>query len=182
MPEETQIISAENEGDETKLVPVSESIKYRKRAQSAEKELAQLNEKLEQAMAENKNLNARLGNIEFEQKLTGHLKDAGIVDLETAVLLVEKRIEGKDENEITQIIDQLKEQKPFLFEQPQPSQVSRFSAKSAGVKPHNATGREHIERQGRQAARSGSRADMMKYLSARRQLSHDGGKFPLKKT
>ncbi len=157
--------------EQTKLVPVTESIRYRKRAQSAEKQLAELTEQLNQAITENENLNSAIGRIETRQQLASQLSQAGSIDVETAMLLVEKRMEGTDQSEVSVIIDELKKQKPYLFENSHPQEPNKLSAKTAGVKAAVSSGSEHLVRQGRQAARSGSRTDMMRYLAARRNLN-----------
>ena len=76
-----------SDNDNMKLVPVAESIRYRKRAQSAEKKVEDLTEQLAQAKSQVTKISERLSDIEAEQKLTRKLAAAGSVDLETAVLL-----------------------------------------------------------------------------------------------
>ena len=53
---ETEAGQANNESDNLKLVPVSESIRYRKRAQSAEKKMETLTKQLMEAKSEAKKM------------------------------------------------------------------------------------------------------------------------------
>lgn len=99
-PSEAQdILSADTAGhgddDNLKRVPISESIRYRKRAQSAEKKTEALAEQLAEAKAEAKKTAEQLGSIQVEQKLVRELAAAGTVDLETAVLIAKARMGGK---------------------------------------------------------------------------------------
>ena len=75
------------QGENVKLVPVTESIRYRKRAQSAEKLSETLSEQLDQAKSSISEMALQLNDIQGEQKLTRKLAAAGAVDLEAALLI-----------------------------------------------------------------------------------------------
>ncbi len=66
--------------DKMKLVPLAESIRYRKRAQSAEKRAEILAEQLAQTKSEASEAAERLSAVEVEQKLTRKLAAAGVID------------------------------------------------------------------------------------------------------
>ena len=96
---------AEQSTDNLKLVPVAESIRYRKRAQSAEKQLEVLSEQLTQSQ--------QLEQTRLEQDLMRKLAAAGAVDLETAVLIAKARIEADSSVELDGTIEQLKKEKQY---------------------------------------------------------------------
>jgi hypothetical protein len=60
----------EDTNNNLKLVPVTESIRYRKRAQSAEKKVEALMEQLAEAKSQVTTMSEQLSNIQAEQKLT----------------------------------------------------------------------------------------------------------------
>lgn len=99
-PIETQDVLSEDiagagDNDNTRLVPVAESIRYRKRAQSAEKNLEVLAEQLAQAQTQTAQLSEQLNSAQAEQKLLRQLAAAGAVDLETAVLIAKARMQDR---------------------------------------------------------------------------------------
>ena len=104
-----------SDGDNLKLVPVAESIRYRKRAQSAEKRNEILAEQLNQAESKAKKVAEQLSEIQLEKSLTHKLAAAGVVDLETAVLITKTRMEDSNEAGLDGVIEQLKKEKQYLF-------------------------------------------------------------------
>jgi len=74
-----------------KLVPVAESIRYRKRAQSAEKQVETLAQALAEAKSEASKMAEQLSSIQIEQELTHRLAAAGAVDLEATVLIAKAK-------------------------------------------------------------------------------------------
>lgn len=169
-PSEAQdILSADTAGhggeDNLKLVPVSESIRYRKRAQSAEKQIESLAEKLAEAKAEAKETAEQLKSLQVEQKLVRELTVAGAVDLETAVLIAKARMEGGTEADIDSVIRQLKKEKQYLF-----AGASRTvpATKTAGAKERMEGSQTVLERAAKRAATTGSRTDLHEYLKLRR--------------
>ena len=87
-------IAGASDNDSTRLVPVAESIRYRKRAQSAEKKLEVLTEQLAEAKSQTDKMSEQLSTIQTEQKLTHKLVAAGAVDLETATLIAKARMQN----------------------------------------------------------------------------------------
>ena len=82
------LLGTKAERDEsTKLVPISESIRYRKRAQSAEKLSESLTEQLGQARDENEQITEQLEQVRLENDLMQRVIAAGAVDVEAAMLL-----------------------------------------------------------------------------------------------
>jgi len=169
-PSETQDILSEDtvghsEDDNMKLVPLSESIRYRKRAQSAEKKVETLADQLAEAKAEAKRLSEQLGSIQAEQKLTSKLVSAGAVDLETAVLIAKARIESQDEADVDGVIEQLKKEKQYLFADTGGIVMTK---KTAGAKERVEKSQTVLERAAKKASKTGSRADLQEYLKLRR--------------
>jgi hypothetical protein len=154
-----------SDDDNLKLVPVSESIRYRKRAQSAEKKIEDLAEQLAEAKAETKRAAEQLSGIQVEQKLIRKLSAAGTVDLETAVLIAKARIEGETEADIDSVIKQLKKEKQYLFAGTSGAVTAK---KTAGAKERMESSQTVLEKVAKKAATTGSRTDLQEYLKLRR--------------
>jgi len=167
---ETQDISSEDttpasDNDSTKLVPVAESIRYRKRAQSAEKKIEALAEQLSQAKTQTAELSEQLSDIKTEQKLMRQLAAAGAVDLETAVLIARARMQGKDDADVTGVIEQLKKEKQFLFTA---GSSAPAPTKTSGARDRATNSQTLLERAAKKAATTGNRTDLHEYLRLRR--------------
>jgi len=163
--EDVNILSGDEAGQDEKLVPVSESIRYRKRAQSAEKKAIMLEDELAKVRSESERLSEDLGKLRIDHKLIRKLVSAGVSDLESAVLLAKKRLETNDEADLDSVVDELKQEKRHLF-----AQVDLPAAleKTAGVKGKTAGRYSTLERAASRAAATGSRADLQEYLKVRR--------------
>jgi hypothetical protein len=169
-PNEVQdVLSADTAGpgenDNLKLVPVSESIRYRRRAQSAEQKTEALAEQLAEAKAEAKTAAEQLSRIQVEQKLMRKLAAAGTVDLETALLIAKARIEGETEAEMDSVVRQLKTEKQYLFVGASGAVTTK---KTAGAKERVENGQTVLERAAKKAATTGHRTDLQEYLKLRR--------------
>ena len=167
-PIETQDVLSEDiagagDNDSTRLVPVAESIRYRKRAQSAEKKLEVLAEQLAQAQTQTAQLSEQLNSVQAEQKLVRQLAAAGAVDLETAMLIAKARMQGQTQVDATGVIEQLKKEKQYLF-----GGAGAAPAKTAGARDRLTSNETILERAAKKAATSGSRADLHEYLRLRR--------------
>jgi hypothetical protein len=169
--EEDRVETAEtqdaNGNDGTKLVPMVESIRYRKRAQSAEKQAETLTEQLAEADRKIAQMSQELSNLQVERQLTQKLVAAGVIDLEAAVLVASARLEGYGQAGIDDCVAQLRKEKPYLF--PAPPEASAFR-KTAGAKDRAKQTRTALEQAAKQAARTGNRADLQHYLKLRRSL------------
>jgi len=169
-PIETQEVLSEDitgagDGDNMKLVPVAESIRYRKRAQSAEKKVEALTEQLAEAKSQATKISEQLSKIQTEQKLTRKLAAAGVVDLETAVLIAKARVEGQTEADVDGVIEQLKKEKQYLFADSNKAMTAR---KTAGAKERIQNSQTILERAAKKAATTGNRTDLQEYLKLRR--------------
>ena len=152
--------------ENSKLVPVAESIRYRKRAQSAEKKVESLSEQLAQAKSQISEMAEELGNIQVERKLMRKLATAGAVDLEAAVLIARGRIEGEADADLDGVIEQLKKEKHYLFGSNK--DVVASTERTAGAKNCLESNQSILERAARKAAATGNRTDLQEYLKMRR--------------
>jgi len=153
--------------DAAKLVPVTESIRYRRRAQSAEKKSESLAEQLADANQKITRMSQDLSDLQIEQKLAHKLAAAGAADLEAAVLVAKTRMEGRPEAEVDACIEQLRREKAYLFGGPTETATFR---KTAGAKDRAKQTQTALEQAAKKAARTGSRADLQHYLKLRRNL------------
>jgi hypothetical protein len=153
------------QSESTKLVPVAESIRYRKRAQSAEKQIESLTEQLTHAQQQTEKLSAQLSDMQAEQKLMHKLVAAGALDVESALLLAKARMADDAEADADDVIENLRKDKQFLF-----GGVERnvTAEKTAGAKERSSSVHTILERAARKAATTGNRTDLHEYLKLRR--------------
>ena len=148
-----------------KLVPVAESIRYRKRAQSAEKQVETLAQELAQAKSEASQMAEQLSSIRVEQELLRKLAAVGAVDLEAAVLIAKAKIEGEAQADLNGVIEQLRKEKQYLFTG---SGGVVTSKKTSPVKDRIQNSQTILEGAAKKAATTGSRTDLQEYLKLRR--------------
>ena len=153
-------------GESLKLVPVGESIRYRKRAQSAEKNVEALAEQLAQAVSQACEMAEQLLGLQIEQKLMRKLAAAGVVDLETAVLIAKARVEGEEKADLDGVIEQLRKEKQYLFAGQTGGGMT--AKRTAGAKDRVQNSQTVLEKAAKEAAVTGSRTDLQKYLKLRR--------------
>jgi len=159
--------SEEGSADATKVVPVGESIRYRRRAQSAEKKAQDLAEQLTQANERIARMTEDLDGLQLDQKLARKLTAAGVIDLEAAVLLAKTKLQDGTDVDVDGCVEQLKREKHYLFGSSQDTATPR---KTAGVKGRAMHGQTVLERAAAKAARTGHRTDVQEYLRLRRTL------------
>ena len=162
----SETIAGQGDSDNLKLVPVAESIHYRKRAQSAEKRNEALAERLKEAESEATKISEQLNNIRVEQELMRKLAVAGAIDLETAVSVAKARMEGEAQMDLDGAIEQLKKEKQYLFGNNNGGAVT--AKKTAGAKDRIQNNQTILERAAKKAAMTGSRTDLQEYLKLRR--------------
>jgi len=160
--------TTEEQGDTNslKLVPISESIRYRKRAQNAEKKVGILSEQLAHTESETTKISEQLNNIQLEQKLAQKLTAAGVIDLEVALLVSKARLGGSDELDFDKVVEQLKKEKQYLFTN-EAAGVTGIQ-KTAGAKERTISSQAILERAAKRAAVTGNRTDLQEYLKLRR--------------
>jgi uncharacterized protein YhaN len=164
-------IEGAGEGEGTRLVPVTESIRYRKRAQGAEKKAEAFAEQLAAANQRIAEMSEQMSSLQFEHKLARKLASAGVVDLEAAVLVAKARMQGKAEADVDGCVEQLKKEKQYLFTGVGPTPtVGSVSKKTAGARNRVTPTQTLLDKAATRAARTGSRADLQEYLRLRRNL------------
>lgn len=154
------------QSESSRLVPVAESIRYRKRAQAAEKQVETLAEQLAEEKSHTKQMAEELSGIKVEQELTRKLAAAGSIDIETAVLIAKAKINDDNKGDIDGVIEQLKREKGHLFIGDSVS----TAGKTSPVKDKTAGTRVGLERAAKRAAESGNRMDLQEYLKLRRKF------------
>ena len=103
--------AGQEELDNSKLIPVGESIRYHRRAQNAEKRAEELAGELADARAEATRLANELKATQKEQELMKRLASEGARDLEAAVLIAKSRLAGTDKGDVNGVVEQLKREK-----------------------------------------------------------------------
>jgi hypothetical protein len=159
--------SEDKAGDIEKMVPVAEAIKYRKRAQNAEKMLETLDQQLRESKVQNEKITKQLEDVKSEKVLTSKLSDSGATDLEAAVILAKETMKNNPDDDVDTVIRKLRQEKSYLF-------AGRGSAagfnKTFGIRDKNSASQSGLERAAKQAAVSGKRNDLQEYLRLRRQF------------
>ncbi|MHC4411646.1 MAG: hypothetical protein ACYSYU_01635 [Planctomycetota bacterium] len=165
---EENVLSETNAGQEdVKFVPVTESIRYRKRAQAAEKEVEALTKALAEAEAHGSEMGEQLQNVKFEQKLVRKLASMGAVDLETAVLLAKSRAESSEAVDLDSVVEQLKKEKRYLFNS---NGFGVAIQKTTGPRGRLVNDQAALTKAAKKAATTGSRTDLQEYLRLRRKF------------
>ena len=163
---ERQVSSEDEAAGSEKLVPVSEAIRYRKRAQNAEQEVAELRRHLVTSQAENESLAGRVNEVKTERELVSLLTVAGTSDLEAALMMAKARMSGSD-GDAKNVVEQLRKEKDYLFA---PQEESVAALMTSGVKGRRSGGKKVLERAAQRAAGSGSRIAVQEYMKLRRKF------------
>jgi len=150
-----------NDGAEEKLVPVSESIRYRRRAQQAEQKLNELQQMLEQTRGDLGEARRSLDEAERRRRIDALLVESDVIDLEAARLLTEATIEQMDDADVAEAIDDLRRHKPYLFRQ-------RESGGAMSPRPRHGDAAGPADDAAAAALASGNRRDLLRYLRLRR--------------
>jgi len=155
------------EGDE-RMVPVVEAIRYRRRAQSAEKTAADLTEEVVRLKEANASLTAEVEGLRTDGALAAALGAAGVVDLEAAMLIARSRMAKEDGCDAAAVVEALRKEKGYLFGAGS-SGAATAAMKTAGVKERTG-GQAAMEDAASRAAASGSRLDVHEYMRRRRRF------------
>lgn len=152
----------QGEVDDVKLVPVGESIRYRKRAQGAEKRA----EELAGELAEATRLSGELKATQKEQELLRRLASEGAHDLEAALLIAKSRLAKDEKTDPGGVVEQLKREKQYLFSE----KTSGSAAVRTSPAKEQRSGAGALERAAKRAAGTGSRNDLQEYMRKRRSV------------
>lgn len=144
--------------DTDKLVPVTEAIRYRKRAQTAEQQLDATRSKLTELETQLNEAQELITSLERRQKIDALLAESDAIDLDAARLLTERIVLEMDEPDVRSAVEDLRRHKPYLFRR------SRSRTSSAAVDESvHAT-----EQVAAEARATGDRRDLLRYLRLRR--------------
>ncbi|MBN1765253.1 MAG: hypothetical protein JW860_08355 [Sedimentisphaerales bacterium] len=155
----------------SQLAPMTELVGYRKRAQAAEQKVEELSRRLEESQQEQKNVQARLSEMERENELSQHLQRAGVNDMEVALLLVREKAQGSEEKaDLSKAVSELQNERPWLFDGPSDASAARLAGLTAGRQKTRDSAKNRLSQLGRQAQQSGSRQDIRQYLRQRRAI------------
>lgn len=149
---------------EVKLVPVTESIRYRRRAQAAERELAELGQRCDQLQQSLEEAEQQVARTERRRQIDQMLIESDAIDLEAARLLTEAAIEQMDDADVSLAVSELRQRKPYLFR--------RASAPVGGMSPKSRRNGPPIDDAAEAAAVTGDRRDLLRYLRMRRRRAH----------
>ena len=168
-----QLAAELREQDQDRLVPVTEAIRYRKRAQAAERQVEELAEQLRTSELAQGDMEQRVSESNLECELTRHLVKAGATDIEVALLLAKHELKAGDSDkppEINALVGSLRREKPYLFGDSSEEAAPAVAAPTAGVRARKSAGASNLPRLAQRAAQSGSRKDIQEYLRMRRSV------------
>ncbi|MFN3167514.1 MAG: hypothetical protein ACE37H_10670 [Phycisphaeraceae bacterium] len=145
-----------------RLVPVSEAIKYRKRAQQAEQQLATLQSQLDETRLRHEQAEQALTSLERRQRIDALLNEADAIDLDAARLLTEVAVQSMDEPDVAEAVADLRRHKPYLF------QAEHDAPGGLALAPRDAGEEDPLALAAERAQHSGDRRDLLRYLRLRR--------------
>lgn len=146
-------------------VPVSESIRYRRRAQAAEQQLEQTKLQLDESQQQLHETQQQLQQVERRQKIDQLLMESDAVDLETARLLTEMAVQQMDEADVELAVQDLRRRKPYLFRRSRSTPIGNGSSMAPRPKLRV---RPDLEDAAGAAVMTGNRRDLLRYLRLRR--------------
>jgi hypothetical protein len=149
-----------------RLVPIGESIRHRKRAQSAERRVEELAGELSESRAEATRLADELKATQKEQELMRRLASEGTRDLEAAMLIAKSRLAKDEKGDLSGVVEQLKKEKGYLFGE----KTSGSVAVRTSPAKEQRSGAGALERAAKRAAGTGSRSDLQEYMRRRRSV------------
>ena len=153
-----------------RMVPVNEAIRYRKRAQAAEEQVANLTAQLKQTEEAGQAKHSELEAAVQEKQLMGKLIEAGATDIEVALMLASQKLQERqgDKASVQPVIEELRTARPGLFGNQ--SYGSGFGVLTAGTRPQPCGASVSLGRLAERATRSGNRRDVQEYLRLRRSV------------
>jgi len=150
------------EPNHDRLVPVVEAIRYRKRAQAAEQQLAALQSQLDDSRQRYEQAEQTINSLERRQRIDELLSQADAIDIEAARLLTEVAVQAMDEPDIAAAVEDLRHHKPFLFHKESSGPLGLALA------PRIEGADSPLAQAAEQAQQSGDRRDLLRYLRLRR--------------
>ncbi len=152
---------AENENASEKLVPVTEAIRYRRRAQAAEQSLQEMRSTLDKMKSDLDAANQTIDRLDRRGKIDALLREADTIDLEAGRLLTEIAIDSMAQPDVRAAVDELRRAKPYLFHR-------RASNASGALAPAAEESFSPTHAAAQDALHTGDRRDLLRYLRLRR--------------
>ncbi len=149
-----------------RLVPVTEAIRYRKRAQQAEAQLAAQSQEVEDLRRQLGDSRDRLETLERRTRLDAVLADAGADDLDAARTLAEAALASMETPDPRKAVDELRRRKPYLFHTHAPA--ASVMGPRVDDPAHGPGTLPTVEHAAQQARATGDRRDLLAYLRLRR--------------
>ncbi|MFW5682826.1 MAG: hypothetical protein ACOC1G_07460 [Phycisphaeraceae bacterium] len=154
--------SAVVEPMDEKLVPVSEAIRYRRRAQQAEQRLRDLEQQLAGLESDLATSRETVDQLERRSRIDALLTEADTVDLDAARLLTEIAVSEMDDPDVKIAVDDLRRHKPYLFTHDASDDASALGPR------HDHEDHDPAAFAAEQAVRTGDRRDLLRYLRMKR--------------
>jgi chromosome segregation ATPase len=148
--------------EQDKLVPVTEAIRYRKRAQAAEQQLGDLQAQLNEAQQRFEQAEQTIDSLERRQRIDALLAEADAIDVDAARLLTEAAVQTMDEPDVAEAVQDLRRHKPYLFH------PDSTSSDGLALAPQIEGNDDPLAQAAEQAQHSGDRRDLLRYLRLRR--------------
>jgi len=163
--------SATETNVEAQVVPVSEAIRYRKRAQAAEQQVEQLATQLAELEQEHRAMKDQVDQMKQEAELTQQLTRAGVKDLEAALLLAQRRLQdgNGEKQDVPRVLEKLRQERPYLFDGCEEIDVG-LTRPTASLRTQSQSGVQTLSRMAERARTTGSRKDMQEYMRIRRSV------------
>jgi len=139
----------------------SEEVLWKARALEAEEKLAACETRLVELEGELSSARESLAGVERRAEIERALSGASVVDLETAVMLTESAIAEMDTPDVAVAVRDLRARKPFLFGE-------RGGGVSSAMGARSASDEDPLGDLAASARGSGDRAELLRYLRARR--------------
>lgn len=161
--EEPSSETGEREHCGERMVPLSESVRYRRRAQAAERRYKELEERLSGVRGELERTREALDSAERRRQIDLLLIEAEARDLEAARLLTEAAVAQMDEVDVEAAVSELRRRKPYLFRS-----VDRGGSPGGRSQRYRGGAGDQLDEAAAEAAVSGNRRDLLRYLRLRR--------------
>jgi len=163
-----------------KVVPVSEAIRYRKRAQAAEIRLHDLDQRLAELESELGQAHDTIQRIERRHEVDERLRENDVVDLDVVRLLVETILEESPDQDVAAAVEELHQRKPFLFRSAGQSGhrssvgVGSMTPSVRGASRRGSRLKAGTEEAAMRAMGTGRREDLLHYMKLRRSTQAAG--------
>jgi ribonuclease D len=127
-------------------------------------EVVQMQQKLREVQTQKEQIVKELSQVRQEQALRAKLYAGGVLDEEAAMLVVQSRLSQDDKAEPGKVIEQVRREKPYLFEA---VSVPAFTPTRGTKEKVNALAQK-VMAAASKAYKTAGRTELMEYMKARR--------------